>query len=753
MKYANALLLSLLTFGIPGCANEIQDSGDVIIENEEMRLIILSDGTASSLIHKPTGEECLMAFSIALDINYSPYDDVYKTNLLPVGDREFTADSVFLKDDQLTIRFDIVDIDVIVNVDIKPQYIHFMIKDIVYNENKSKQQPYRKFIVPRVDEVWFLRLPIRNRTNFGNILNVMWDDQLAVNLLGSDPYARVDSEQGEGYRILEAGSTNEVKLKGVGGCLVTTFTDRILDNIAQVEEDFALPQGVRNRRREESNSSTYWSSEVNPENIDKHIEYAKKAGFRTFYIKDSSFSKTRGHYEWRSEYPNGIKDLQAVVKKIEGAGLTPGFHILYNNAGTNDKYVTPIPDNRLNLRRHFTLAAPLDKDDTTIFIEENPLGVTLKEHCRVLKIGEELVSYSDYSSSVPYKFTGCNRGVFNTKPVSHSVGYKFGLLDLFVVDEDVIPKFVTYNQNTSIQQEVAERLAEIYQEAGFRFVYYDGSEMTHPPSWFNCSKAQWEVYKRLIPEPIFAGGSAMSHFSWHMLTRGNHYDSHSWAPEVMKESIKKFPAAQAPLMANNFTASTFGRYKYFVPAEDTVGIQPDMLEYLTSRAAAWDSPWILKGRLDELDAHPRTSDNLEVIRRWEEVKAQKWLTDEHKRMLRNLDQEHLLLVNKQKEFELVPYEQIEDVAKGINEVRAFVFIRNNELYVVYWHISEDKALVLPVGHEEITLLEELGQEMEVESGKDGNSVILPVGRRRYVKTDQISKKELVAAFRNADILD
>lgn len=245
----------------------------------------------------------------------------------------------------------------------------------------------------------------------------------------------------------------------------------------------------------------------------------------------------------------------------------------------------------------------------------------------------------------------------------------------------------------------------------------------------------------------------MSHYSWHMLTRGNHYDSHSWLPEVMKESIRKFPAAQAPLMAKNFTASTFGRYKYFVPGEHTIGIQPDMIEYLTSRAAGWDSPWIMKARLREFEAHGRTPDNLEVIRRWEEAKAQNWLTEEHKRMLRNLEKEHILLVNEQKEFELVPYEQIEEVAKGSREVRAFLFERNGELYVVYWHISKQKKLMLPVNREKVTLLVELGQEVEVESGKNGSSVILPAGRRHYVKTDQLSRTEFIAAFGNATILE
>ena len=62
----------------------------------------------------------------------------------------------------------------------------------------------------------------------------------------------------------------------------------------------------------------------------------------------------------------------------------------------------------------------------------------------------------------------------------------------------------------------------------------------------------------------------------------------------------------------------------------TIGTQPDMLEYVTSRAAAWDCPVSLVGRLDVLQAHPRTADNLEVLRRWEEVRVHGWLTQQQK---------------------------------------------------------------------------------------------------------------------------
>lgn len=64
------------------------------------------------------------------------------------------------------------------------------------------------------------------------------------------------------------------------------------------------------------NTSYYWSANVNPGNIDKHINYAKMAGFRTMLIYYTSFEisygyRKIGNYEFnKALYPNGKEDLK-----------------------------------------------------------------------------------------------------------------------------------------------------------------------------------------------------------------------------------------------------------------------------------------------------------------------------------------------------------------------------------------------------------------------------------------------------------
>ncbi len=713
-------------------------NAQIVIENAQAKLVIGNNGQALSLIHKSTGQECLVkgtgtyVFSLTQD---RPYDNELQL-AFPAKPKTFLPDSVYRTGDNLIVSFKLVNYIATISLKITDDYIGFTLEKLEF-----MKVGLRKKRKTRIDEFVLFQIPVRDRTNFGEWLNVMWDDDIAVNVLATDPYARIDALKGNGYHILQAGTVAEVKIEGVGAALITTSKENLLNCINSVEEDFNLPRGVKSRRREEYKWSYYETRNVTTQNIDEHIAFAKQGGFRTIVIYYHDFSKM-GHFPWRSKFPNGMADLKLITDKIKKAGIIPGFHIHYSKAQKDDLYVSPKPDPRLNLRRIFTLAAPLDKEATTITVEESPEGCTMEEKRRFLKIGYELITYKDYTTTPPYQFTGCKRGELNTLPENREAGYLFGLLDV-----DTWPLFVRFNQKTSIQKEVAERIGKLYADAGFQFVYFDGAEDVPPPYWFNVSRAQLIVYNSLKPAPLFSEGALKSHFSWHILTRGNAFDI--FRPELVKMATRKHPATEAQSLTRDFSSLNFGWIDYLSPGEETIGMQPDMYEYITSRAAGWNCPVSLLGRLDQLKLHQRTPDNLEVFKRWENVRAGNWLNDEQKKALRNLDQEHVLLINEAGNFELVPYEQIKEVAGGNNVVRAFIFERQGEMYVVYWHISGKGTIKLFLDPDKVQLFEKLGQKIPIHSTR--NSVTLPAGKRRYLKFE-LPREEVMNIFRKAKML-
>jgi hypothetical protein len=712
----------------------------IVIENEEMRLEISPEGHARSLMHKASGQECLARdvdahmFTLTQD---RPYDNELQL-AYPAEVTHFPAVHVKLEGDNLLVEFDLVGYSASIGVKITDAYIAFRLEKLTYHGYTSLRSKRKT----PVDETLFVQLPVRTRKNLGEWLNVMWDEDVAVNLLATDPYARIRAKERQGYHLLQAGTDNDVQLEGVGAALITTATPHLLDRIARVEEDFGLPQGVKSRRSREYGYSYYEASTITPEDAARHIQYAKQCGLRAMDVYYLAFASSAGHFPWRPEYPNRMDDLKQVVAQIKDAGILPGMHIHYNKTHKQDAYVTPTPDPRLNLVESFSLAESVDAAAAIIPVEQNPRLCTLDDERRILKIQNELVTYERYTMTQPYRFENCKRGALGTQAASHEMSSRVGLLDV-----DTWPIFVRFTQNTSIQDEVAERLRDIYEQAGFQFVYYDGAEDVPPPYWHTVARAQWIVSQKLQPQPLFAEGACKSHFSWHILTRGNAFDV--FKPEVIKAATRAYPAAEVTRATKDFTGINFGWIGYWAPGQDTMGTQPDMLEYVTSRAAAWDCPIAMQSDLQAMDAHPRTPDNLEVIRRWEEARAQQWLTQEQKMALRDLEQEHLLLVDERGQFALVPCAQIENVAGADVPARAFVFEYQGSTWAAYWHTSGEAVLQIALPAKQIVLMKDIGKPLPVKAS--GTQTKLPLGERRFAQFHNVTREQAITAFQNATI--
>jgi len=773
LKGAGILSLAPLSRGVPTLAQGTSanprpdfiastelagiDKDAIVLENAEMRLAINSRASAQSLIHKPTGQECLAErggdapmFTLT---QYRPYINEVQL-AYPAKVTHFAPDHLRREGDTLIASFEILGYDALIGLKITDAYIAFRLEKLDY---KGFRKPKVPRTPTRIDETLFLQLAVRDRMNFGEWLNVMWDDDVAVNVLAADPHTRIDAAPCLGYHLFQAGTVQEVQLEGASAALITTSPDHLLDRIAQLEEDFNLPRGVQSRRCKEYKNSYYEVLKMSPQDADEHIEFAKAGGFRLMQIYHSALTDSLGHFPWRPEYPRGIADLKEITAKINQAGMIPGFHVLYTMATVNDPYITPVPDPRLSLRHSFTLAESINASSTVIQVEEDPRLLDIggnkrilsdggakfrdEEQMQTLRIQNELIHYKTYTSTPPYRFEDCVRGAFGTRPAAHEISSRVGLLDMYS------PTMVRYSQNSSLEAEVAERLQAIYGQAGFRFMYFDGAEDVPAPFWYTVSRAQLILQKGLKPQPLFAEGACKSHFSWHVLTRANAFDV--FPPEEQKAATRIYCVEEIKRVVNDFSSIDFGWLGYWAPSKESIGTQPDIVEYVTSVAAAWDCTIALFGNLPALKSHPRTVDNLEVIRRWEDVRAEGWLTDANRISIRNVKQEHTLLIDENGRYELVPYDQIGGVAGADRPARAFVFERGGKIWVVYWHMSGEGMLELPVSTKRVSLMRDLGKPLRVK--RSGSGVTLPLGERRYIRFNDLTRDEVISAFQRAII--
>jgi hypothetical protein len=118
--------------------------------------------------------------------------------------------------------------------------------------------------------------------------------------------------------------------------------------------------------------------------------------------------------------------------------------------------------------------------------------------------------------------------------------------------------------------------------------------------------------------------------------------------------------------------------------------------------------------------------------------------------LQDLEQEHTLLIDEHGQFELVPYRQIDKAGGQERPVRAFVFERGGRIYVVYWHMSGEASMELPLERSAVRLMVELGKPLSLTG--DDKGIRVPLGRRMYVECNGVSRARVIAAFQNAQII-
>ena len=735
----------------------------ITIETATFTMTVGEDAQVRSLVIKATGAECIAPgheIPLFASTQRRPFNNEIKL-AWPNKRTTYPANRLRREGDLLTIGFAIAPYEALVRVREAKGYAAFTLEGWICPPDAAHYRNL-KLDVPPVAEFRLLQLPVANRRNFGVWLNVSWDDDAAVAVVAAEPLVEIDSDPLPGARVLHATLASGRRLVGGTAAIVAGGGEAaFLDAMEELEEDYGLPRGVASRRSDRINASIYWTWNMTPETVDWHIEQARRGGFRMMLIYYTAFFKTHrgydtlGDYDWRDEYPEGPETLRKLLAKIKAAGITPGFHTLQTHIGMASRYVTPVADPRLGKTRLFTLrqALPPSGEVSEIEVEETTLNAPLHDGIRVLQFGGELFEYEGYTSTPPYRFTGVKRGFCGTLPQGHPQGVIGGTLDV----SEFGGTSCYINQNTDLQDEIADKIAKVC-DAGMEFCYFDGSEGVNAPCGVNVALSQYRVVSKFATPPLFTEGAAKSHFGWHVQAGANAFDV--FGPAAFKAKIVEFPLAEASLMRQDFTRLDFGWWRIYVPddkaAEDVkIGTQPDMWEFGTSRAAAWDCPATIQMEPAFVKAHPRMDDLFEVMRRWEDVRRTGWLTPEQKLALRSPTQEHHLLVNGKGDYELAECDIVEGAAQGDYHLRAFVCRRADPslpALVTYWHTAGEATALLPktVAADDIELCATPdGPAMELPVDSDGR-IALPVGNRLYLRSRHAAEF-LVDALKMAEL--
>src|SRR5439155_9860065 len=292
---------------------------------------------------------------------------------------------------------------------------------------------------------------------------------------------------------------------------------------------------------------------------------------------------------------DGWESWRRIVARLHDAGLSAIFHTYAFFIDKRSRYVTPVPDPRLDAFRSFTLAADVSADANEIPVNESTAGLSTVtgffEHNSVaLHVGDELVTFGGFSREPPWRFTGVKRGALGTRAAAHLAGARARQL------KECFGLFVP-NPESSLFEEIAANHAEVVNRCDFDGVYLDaidGSSILRggDECWYWANKFVVEIQKRM-KKPVGMEMSAMWHQFWQYRTRWQTWD-------YPQRGHKRFiDLHAADVNGGLFLPLHLGWWSFqsFNPPQIEPSY-PDVMENLGAKLIGWDAGISLTAGVD-----------------------------------------------------------------------------------------------------------------------------------------------------------
>jgi hypothetical protein len=317
--------------------------------------------------------------------------------------------------------------------------------------------------------------------------------------------------------------------------------------------------------------------------VDEWIAAARAIGFTQIDFHGGSSFRFGDCRPDPATYPMGFESLKAVIDRLHAAGIKAGLHTYAFFIDKGCSWVAPVPDPGLGKDAALTLAEPLAPGSTEVVVREptKDLSATTGFFVRnsaTIQVGDELIVYGGVRKEAPFAFTGCRRGAHGTTPRAHERGARVDHLKecfgLFAPDGD-----------SKLLEEVAARTAEAFNRCGFDMIYLDaldGEDVLGGAEngWHYGSKFVFEIWKRL-ERPAMMEMSTFHHHLWYVRSRMGAWDhptrSHKRFIDIHCEANLDLARRFLPGQLGWWAVKTWSGHQ----GEPTF---PDDIEYLCGKA-------------------------------------------------------------------------------------------------------------------------------------------------------------------------
>ena len=328
--------------------------------------------------------------------------------------------------------------------------------------------------------------------------------------------------------------------------------------------------------------------------VDYWIDFTKRAGFSIIHF-NSSWTDCLGHCPVnRRAFPDGLEGMKAAADKIHAAGLHAGMHTLTACINPRDPWITPVCNTNLVADAVYTLAADLEENAKELFVEELPISrhatvFTYSSNGNVLRIGNELLQYSGIRRDAkPYAFTGLKRGAFGTK--------KLGRIAKGTQVDYLHQRYIAFypKPDSPLADELADRLAEVYNTCSLDEFYFDGSEGMG--TRYGVDWMRHHVFSRLKANNGHSPSieaSCQNANNWWFQTRTATTDHGVYGVKRFHDFHINWGVKQGRLM--NFLEPQMGWWQPRVDVPKARGHFLDEMEYFAGKNAGHDAAMSLQG--------------------------------------------------------------------------------------------------------------------------------------------------------------
>ncbi len=586
MKTAQVILGLLLVCSSTYAAKQ----SHIVIENAHVRYSISAEGKNLGFVDLASGINYL-------DRNTSSYCALVRHN-----GKEYTASYASLANGHLVIRFNQIGVKAILGVESKDSYIRLSVVSV--NDGN-------------IDSLVFLNIPL---TLKGRPAELFGSCALSLNLR-----TRVDQLPAL-QTALRASCYKKFDIEGAKVAIIGTKMKKILPALKEAITDAnEMPHctvaGPWAHDVPFNHGSYLFNfGSLTDSNVDEWISMANNLGVTQIDNHGGrSFFRFGDFVLDNRKWPQGWDTYRSIVKRLHDAGIGSIFHTYAFFIDKQSKYVTPVPDKRLDAFRIFTLSRAIDTESREITVNESTKDMStvtgfFEHNSVVLHIDEELVTFGTVSLEPPWRFTNVKRGAFGTKAAAHEKGAKARHL------KECFGLFVP-NPESSLFEEIAENHANIVNSCDFDGIYLDaidGSSILRGPdeSWYWADKFVFEIQKRL-EKPVGMEMSAMWHHFWQFRTRWQAWDypqrGHKRFIDIHAASVNG--GLMLPLHLG------WWNFQQFNPPQ----VEPsysDVIEYLGAKLIGWDAGISLTGAIDRdrLATVPLFRRAVDILRTFEKLR-------------------------------------------------------------------------------------------------------------------------------------